>query len=138
MGNINYSPTVGSLFSGAGLGDLGLEWAGFDHKWFCECDDYARKVLKLRYPDKPVYGDIREVNFKRVEPVDILAGGFPCQDISLAGKGEGITGEKSGLWKEFARAIGEIRPRYALIENSPALVTRGLELVLSDLSAPRV
>jgi DNA (cytosine-5)-methyltransferase 1 len=129
------SLTVGSLFSGAGCGDLGLEWAGFDHAWFCEVDAYARRILALRWPDKPIYKDIREVDFTQIEPVDLLAGGFPCQDISVAGRGCGIEGARSGLWSEFARAIAEIRPRYALIENSPALVTRGLDVVLSDLAA---
>ena len=129
--------TVGSLFSGCGCGDLGLEWAGFEHRWFCECDPYARRVLAVRWPGVPVYGDIREVDFSEVPPVDLLAGGFPCQDISLAGLGAGIGGERSGLWTEFARAIGDIRPRYVLIENSPALVTRGLDRVLSDIAALR-
>lgn len=128
---------VGSLFSGVGCGDLGLEWAGFEHAWFCEVNEYAREVLGLRWPGKPIYGDIKEVDFTAVEPVDVLAGGFPCQDISTAGTGAGIKGERSGLWSEFARAIAEIRPRYALIENSPALVTRGLGVVLSDLAALR-
>lgn len=126
---------VGSLFSGAGCGDLGLEWAGLDHAWFCEVDPYARKILALRWPGKPIYEDIREVDFTQVEPVDMLAGGFPCQDISVAGKGAGLEGARSGLWTEYARAIAEIRPRYALIENSPALVTRGLDVVLSDLAS---
>lgn len=125
---------VGSLFSGAGCGDLGLEWAGFEHAWFCESDEYARKILALRWPGVPIYGDIRGVDFTAVPHVDILAGGFPCQDISVAGKGAGISGERSGLWREYARAIGDIRPRYAVIENSPALVTRGLDVVLSDLA----
>lgn len=128
---------VGSLFSGAGCGDLGLEWAGFEHAWFCEADEYARKVLAKNWPGVTIYEDIRDVDFTKAEPVELLAGGFPCQDISVAGKGEGIQGERSGLWSEFARAIAEIRPRYALIENSPALVTRGLDVVLSDLAALR-
>ena len=126
---------VGSLFSGAGCGDLGLEWAGFKHAWFCEQDKYARKILDKNWPGATIYEDIRNVDFTQVEPVELLAGGFPCQDISVAGKGEGIQGERSGLWSEFARAIAEIRPLYALIENSPALATRGLDVVLSDLAA---
>lgn len=129
--------TVGSLFSGAGCGDLGLEWAGFEHKWFCEVDDYARKVLELRFPDKKIYGDIQEVDFKSVPDVDILIGGFPCTDISTAGKGAGINGKESSLWKEYKRAISVLRPKYAIIENSPALVTRGLNVVLSDLAEMR-
>ncbi|MBI9080245.1 MAG: DNA (cytosine-5-)-methyltransferase [Pseudodesulfovibrio sp.] len=128
---------VGSLFSGAGCGDLGLEWAGFEHAWFCEADPYARKVLAARWPGVPIYGDIKEVDFTKAPSIELLAGGFPCQDISVAGSGEGIQGERSGLWSEFARAIAEIRPRYALIENSPALTGRGLDVVLSDLAALR-
>lgn len=127
---------VGSLFSGAGCGDLGLEWAGFEHAWFCEVAPYARKILALRWPGKPIYEDIREVDFTKVEPVDMLAGGFPCQDISNANpNAQGIKGKRSGLWSEFARAIAEIRPRYAFVENSQALVKRGLSVVLSDLAA---
>ncbi|MBI9080871.1 MAG: DNA (cytosine-5-)-methyltransferase [Pseudodesulfovibrio sp.] len=126
---------VGSLFSGAGCGDLGLEWAGFEHAWFCETDEYARQILAMRWPGKTIYGDIKEIDFTSVPSVDVLAGGFPCQDISTAGPGKGIQGERSGLWSEYARAIAEIRPRYALIENSAALVVRGLDSVLSDLAA---
>jgi DNA (cytosine-5)-methyltransferase 1 len=67
--------------------------------------------------------------------VDVLCGGFPCQDISLAGRGAGLAGERSGLWREFARLIGELRPRYVLVENVPALTSRGLDVVLADLAA---
>lgn len=126
--------TCGSLFSGHGLGDLGIEWAGFKHSWFCELDDYAREVLAKRWPGKKIYGDIQEVDFKKVEKVDLLTGGFPCQDISVGGKGAGIDGEKSGLWKDFARAIDVLRPAFVLVENSPALTKRGLSRVLGDLS----
>jgi hypothetical protein len=67
--------------------------------------------------------------------VDVLCGGFPCQDISLAGRGAGLAGERSGLWREFARLIGELRPRYVIVENVPALTSRGLDVVLADLAA---
>jgi DNA (cytosine-5)-methyltransferase 1 len=76
-----------------------------------------------------------EVDFTRVEPVDLLAGGFPCQDVSLAGKGAGLSGERSGLWREFRRAVGEIRPRYVLVENTPSLSGRGFGVILGDLAA---
>jgi DNA (cytosine-5)-methyltransferase 1 len=87
-------------------------------------------------PDFPIYGDIREFDGRPWRrSVDILCGGFPCQDISAAGKGAGITGERSGLWKEYARIIGEIRPRFVFAENSPLLRTRGLGVVLEDLAS---
>lgn len=124
----------GSLFSGCGLGDLGVEWAGFEHRWFCEVDNYARQVLAKRWPGREIYGDIQDVDFTKVERVDLLTGGFPCQDISTAGKGAGINGERSGLWKYFARAIDVLRPGFVLVENSPRLTGRGLSRVLSDLS----
>ena len=125
---------VGSLFSGVGLGDLGLTLAGMEIVFQVEIEPYARKVLELRWPDVPKFGDIREVEGRLTPPCDILAGGFPCQDISTAGKGAGIGGERSGLWKEFARLIREIRPRYVLVENVTALLGRGLGVVLGDLA----
>lgn len=127
--------TVGSLFSGAGLGDLGLEWAGFEHKWFCEIDEYAQKVLRHRFDDCDVYDDVRDVSSSNVEHVDILIGGFPCQDISYNGLGRGIMPEtRSGLWYEYARIISEIRPEYAIVENVAALLARGIDVVLRDLA----
>lgn len=128
---------VGSLFSGAGLGDLGLSWAGFEHSWFCEVDEYARKVLSLRWPGIPIYGDIQELDFSKIEKVDLLAGGFPCQDISEAGTGEGLNGKRSGLWFEFKRAISVLRPKFILIENSARLTDRGLDTILCNLAALR-
>ena len=125
---------VGSLFSGVGLGDLGLTLAGMEIVFQVEIEPYARKVLDLRWPDVPKFGDIREVKGSDTPPCDLLAGGFPCQDISTAGKGAGIEGERSGLWKEFARLICEIRPRYVLVENVSALLGRGLGVVLGDLA----
>lgn len=126
---------VGSLFSGIGGFDLGLERAGFKTAWFCEQDEFCQRVLRKHWPDVPIYDDITTLRGQDVEPVDALCGGFPCQDLSYAGKGAGIEGERSGLWSEYARLIGELRPRYVFVENVPALLTRGLGRVVGDLAA---
>jgi len=126
----------GSVFSGVGGIDLGLERAGMRCQWQIEISQFCRKVLSRYWPKVKRYGDIREVHGSELEPVDLVCGGFPCEDISLAsGMGVGIVGERSGLWSEFARILGEVRPRFALIENVPALRSRGLALVLQDLRA---
>lgn len=104
-------------------------------RWQVEIDDYCQKILSKHWPDVPKYRDVREVGKHNLEAVDLICGGFPCQDISIAGKGVGIEGERSGLWKEFARIIGELRPRYALIENVPMLSRRGLDVVLADIAS---
>ena len=127
--------TVGGLFSGIGGWELGLERAGMRVLWHCEADAFCRRVLERNWPDVPVYPDVRALRGVDVEPVDVLCGGFPCQDISVAGRGAGIGGERSGLWGEFARLIGELRPRYVLVENVSALTARGLDVVLGDLAA---
>jgi DNA (cytosine-5)-methyltransferase 1 len=127
--------TVGSLFSGIGGFDRGLERAGMRVVWQSEIDPYACAVLRKHWPDAPNHGDIRAIHFPPVERCDVLCGGFPCQDISNAGKRAGIDGERSGLWSEFARVIGELRPRYVIVENVAALLGRGLERVLGDLAA---
>jgi len=114
---------------------LGLERAGMRVLWQVEIDPFCREVLNKHWPDVPVYGDIREVRGKEVANVDVLCGGFPCQDISNAGRRKGIQGARSSLWKEFARLVGEIRPRYVIVENVAALRSRGLDVVLGDLSA---
>ncbi len=124
--------TFGSLFSGIGGIDLGLERAGMQCRWQIENDEYASKVLAKHWPSTARFGDIRGVT--PLERVDLIAGGFPCQDISSAGKRAGITGERSGLWSEFYRLICELRPRYVLVENVAALVHRGLDRVLGDLA----
>ncbi len=135
---------MGSLFSGIGGLDLGLERAGMRIAWQVEIDSYARKVLKKHWPKTPLYSDVREVHGvgadgsacpRCLPPVDVLAGGSPCQDISNAGKRAGIGGSRSSLWGEYARLIREIRPAWVIIENVPALRTRGLGRVLGDLSA---
>jgi DNA-cytosine methyltransferase len=124
----------GSLFSGIGGLDLGLERAGMDCAWQVEIDDYCRRVLAKHWPDVPKHTDIRAVDFERVERVDLVAGGFPCQDLSYAGKGAGLSGARSGLWSEFKRAIRLVGPRYVLVENVPGLLSRGMGVVCGDLA----
>ena len=126
---------VGSLFAGIGGFDLGLERAGFEIAWQVEIDPYCQRVLAKHWPTVQRYGDIQAVDWSAVEPVDLLCGGFPCQDISLAGKGAGLSGERSGLWFEYAKAIDALKPRYVLIENVAALRSRGLDQVLGSLAA---
>ncbi len=126
--------TFGSLFSGIAGIDLGLERAGMECRWQVEIDPFATKVLAERWPNVKRYGDIKTVG-PDLEPVDLIAGGFPCQDLSQAGKQAGIEGSRSGLWFEYARIIGELRPRYVLIENVPGLlVYDGMRRVLGELS----
>ena len=126
---------VGSLFSGIGGFELGFEREGFETKWFIENNEYCQAVLRKNFPNTPIYGDIREIEFRKLERVSILLGGFPCQDISCANpNGEGIKGERSGLWAYYAKAIRAIRPKYAVIENVPMLANRGLNIVLWDLA----
>jgi DNA (cytosine-5)-methyltransferase 1 len=128
--------SVGSLFSGIGGFDLGFERAGCSIAWQVEIDPWARAVLTKHWPTVPKHADIRDVGRHNLGPVDILCGGFPCQDISLAGKGAGIAeGTRSGLWSEYVRLIRELRPRYVVVENVAALKSRGLDRVLGDLAA---
>jgi len=125
---------VGSLFSGIGGIELGFQCAGFKTKWFIEKDEYAKKILRKNFPDAIIYDDITKIDFRSIPKVDVLTGGFPCQDISYAGKGIGISGSHSSLWKYYKEAIRVLRPRYAFIENVPAIVRRGLNVVLSDIA----
>jgi len=124
------------LFSGIGGLSLGLERAGFETVAFCEIDKKAQLVLKKHWPHVPIYDDVSAITGEtfRDQTIDIICGGFPCQDISLAGKGAGLAGERSGLWFQFHRLIKEIRPRYAIIENVAALRSRGLDAVLRSLA----
>src|SRR5574343_1702489 len=115
------------IFAGIGGFSLGLErTGGFETVAFCEIDPFCRRVLAKHWPDVPCYEDVRSLTAERLAAdgiaVDVICGGFPCQDISVAGKGAGIEGSRSGLWSEYARIIGEVRPRYAWVENSPLLV----------------
>jgi DNA (cytosine-5)-methyltransferase 1 len=102
---------------------------------FCEIDSYCRAVLRKHWPDVPCFEDVRQLKASDIaEPIDVICGGFPCQDISTAGKGAGIEGERSGLWSQYARIIGEIRPQFVVVENVAALLGRGLERVVGDMA----
>ena len=130
-------------FAGIGGFSLGLERTGrFKTVAFCEIEPYAQKVLKKNWPEIPIYEDIRDITADRlirdgIRP-DVITGGFPCQDISTAGKQAGIDGERSGLWGELARLIGEVQPRYAIMENVTNLISgdsgRWFGRVLGDLA----
>ncbi len=125
-----------SLFSGIGGLELGLEWAGLGvTRWQVEQDAFARQVLAHHWPEAQRFEDVREVTGEDFPGCDVICGGFPCQDISSAGKGEGIDGERSGLWSEYARLVRELRPRLVIVENVAALAIRGLDRVLGDLAA---
>lgn len=129
-----------ALFAGAGGGILGGALLGWTTVGAVEIERYPRECLLQRQrdgilPPFPVWDDVCTFNGKPWRGlVDIVSGGFPCQDISSAGKGAGITGARSGLWKEMHRIICEVRPRYAFMENSPMLTSRGLGVVLGDLA----
>lgn len=128
------------LFSGIGGFSLGLERAGMTTLAFCEIDPYARAVLDARWPGVFCFEDVRTLSAELLDVLgidrpDLICGGFPCQDISLAGKGAGLAGERSGLFYEIARLAGEIRPRWLLLENVAALRSRGLDAVLRELAA---
>ena len=103
--------------------------------WHCESDPFCQRVLAARWPGIPCYPDVSELRGADVAPVDVLCGGFPCQDISVAGRGAGIGGARSGLWSEMFRLTGELRPGYLVVENVPALLVRGLDIVLGDLAS---
>ena len=123
------------LFSGIGGFSLGLERAGMKTVAFCEVDKKCQAVLKKHWPDVSIFDDVSTLTGEQIEEtVDVICGGFPCQDISLAGKGAGLEGKRSGLWSEFKRLIEEIKPRYAIIENVSALRSRGLDQVLREIS----
>jgi len=128
-------PTLGSLFAGIGGIDLGFERAGFETVFQVELDPFCRRVLAKNFPkaDRSVT-DVKCGNSKSLPRVDVLAGGFPCQDISNAGHRVGIGGARSGLWKEFHRIIGELQPKYVIVENVAALLGRGMGVVLGDLA----
>jgi len=126
---------IGSLFSGIGGFELGLQTGipGASVAWQVEIDPYCRNVLARHWPDAERSDDVREVGARNLAPVDILCGGFPCQDISVAGAGAGLAGARSGLWFQMLRIIEELRPRYVIAENVAALRTRGLDIVIAGL-----
>jgi DNA (cytosine-5)-methyltransferase 1 len=125
--------TFGSLFAGIGGIDLGLERAGMVCKWQVERDSYCIGELTKHWPDILKYGDIKNVGKHNLEAVDCIAGGFPCQPVSLAGKRK-AQADPRWLWSEFARVVDDLRPRYVLVENVPGLLLRGGNEVIADLA----
>jgi DNA (cytosine-5)-methyltransferase 1 len=131
------------LFSGIGGFSLGLErTGGFETVAFCEIEEFPRSVLAKHWPGVPIYGDVRELTADTLArdgiAVDVICGGFPCQDISVANvNATGLAGERSGLWREYARLVGEIRPSFVIVENVAALLGRGAADVIGDLAALR-
>ncbi len=132
------SLTVGSLFSGIGALDLGLERAGMHIAWQVEIDEYARQVLEKHWPDVARFRDVRECGAHNLERVDLICGGFPCQPHSLAGKRLASADERD-LWGQFARIIRELAPRWVLAENVPGIRSseagRFFGRILGDLAA---
>lgn len=134
--------TLGSLFSGIGGLELGLESTGrFETVWQAEVDPFCRKVLEKRWKNCKIYEDVKDVRTENeVKRVDVICGGFPCQDLSTAregsgqGRGRGLDGSKSGLYREFIRVIRELSPVGFVIENVPTLVNRGLEAILGEVA----
>lgn len=127
--------TFGSLFSGIGGMDLGLERAGMQCKWQVEIDPFCQKVLAKHWPNVKRYGDIRAVDGNELERVDLIAGGFPCQDVSQIGLRRGTSnGTRSGLYRELLRIAGDVRPGLVLMENVTGLLVDGIGFVLSDLA----
>jgi len=127
--------TIGSLFSGIGGFEQGLEWSGLGHTvWQVEQNEFCRKRLKRHWPnaDRSVT-DVREAGSATLPRVDLICGGFPCQDVSSAGKGAGLAGSRSGLWFEFSRIVEEIQPTWVLVENVTSGARRWVDAVLSDL-----
>jgi DNA (cytosine-5)-methyltransferase 1 len=120
-----------SLFSGIGGLDLAAEWAGMQTVAFCEIEPYAIQVLERSFPNVPIYKDVRTLTAKQLEAdgitVDVVVGGFPCQDLSCAGKQAGLEGERSGLWFEMLRIISEVRPRWVVAENVRGAVNIALD-----------
>ncbi|TDB99398.1 DNA cytosine methyltransferase [Micromonospora fluostatini] len=129
------APRVGSVCTGYGGLDVAVELVlGGRLAWYAETDRHAAAVCAYHWPGVPNLGDIGAVDWTRVEPVDILTAGFPCQDISNAGKRAGITGEHSSVWQHVAAAVRVLRPRLLFVENVAALLRRGLDVVHADLA----
>ena len=130
-----------ALFAGAGRGILAGKLLGWRTVCAVEWEPYPASVLCARQndgflPPFPIWDDVQTFDGKPWRGiVDVVSGGFPCQDISAAGRGAGIDGERSGMWREMARIIYEVRPRFAFVENSPMLTSRGLGTVLGDLAS---
>jgi DNA (cytosine-5)-methyltransferase 1 len=124
----------GSLFSGIGGFECGAEMSGIDTIWNCEISEFNRAQLKKLYPETKQYNDIRTM--RNPEAVDIISGGFPCQNISIAASKnrDGIDGEKSGSWREMLRICSEVKPKYIIIENSAAIISKGFRTILEEFA----
>ena len=137
--------TLGSLFSGVGALDLGIERAfdgDIETTWQVEINEYCRQVLAKHWPNTVRHEDVRAVGARNLPRVDVIAGGFPCTDVAASSKRAGLAGAHSGLWFEYARIVGELRPRAVVIENSSLLLTPtpgatepAIQRVFSDLAA---
>lgn len=123
------------LFSGIGGFSLGLERAGMRTVAFCEIDEWCRDLIAKRWPDIPIIDDVRSSSFP---DADIICGGFPCQDVSLAGRRAGVTGKRSGLYREVLRAVRLVRPKFTILENVAALLGNGMGRVLGDVAEDRL
>jgi DNA (cytosine-5)-methyltransferase 1 len=129
-----------ALFAGAGGGILGGHLLGWRTVCAVEWEPYPASVLVARQNEKvlppfPIWDDVQTFDGRPWRGIaQVVSGGFPCQDISAAGRGDGLDGERSGMWREMARIIGEVRPKFVFVENSPMLVNNGLDRVLADLS----
>ena len=124
--------THAGVFEGIGAFSLAAQRCGIKTEWTCEINHWRKKILRKQFPDVKQHNDIRKLSYP--PPVDVLTGGFPCQDISVAGNFTGIIGEQSRLWYEYIRVIHEVGPRYVIIENSVQLKSKGLEFILYDLA----
>lgn len=128
--------TFGSLFSGCGGMDLGFEWAGLECKWQVEIDEYARRVLSKHWPDVPRWDDVRTFPPEGDWRVDVICGGFPCQDISQANvvARVGLAGSRSGLWSEYLRIVRQLKPAAVVVENSYQQWRKWVPVVRRNLS----
>lgn len=132
--------TVGSLFSGIGGIELGLQWAGISPViWLVEINEHCQSVLKKHFPGAKLYADVKKVGKGNLEPVDLICGGYPCQELSGASakKGPGLLGERSGLWFEYSRIISELRPRWVVIENVRSGANRWVDEIMEGLAKHR-
>lgn len=126
--------THGSLFSGIGGFELGSQMSGIETKWNCEINKFNRNELKRLFPNAKQYEDITTMGLP--ESVDIISGGFPCQNISLAASKNrtGVDGDKSGLWRHMLRICGEVKPKYIILENSHTIIKHGFEIILEEFA----
>jgi DNA (cytosine-5)-methyltransferase 1 len=126
---------IGSLFSGIGGLELGLEWAGLGYTvWQVEQSAFCRSILARHWPDAERFEDVKTVGGENLGEVDLICGGFPCQDLSGAGKGAGLTGDRSGLWFEFARIVQEMRPSWVIVENVASGADKWVDTVAACLA----